>query len=86
MRRYGWLGVVLVCLLAAAAVWAVAANSVNVSKENGYAVLEGPTTDALVSKENGYAVLAGPSADALVSKANLYVVITKSRPNVEIIQ
>jgi hypothetical protein len=76
MRFGGWLAIALaVCVLGAAGAWAFVSNKVNVSRENGYAVLAPPPADALVSKENGYAVLKLPAADALVSKENGYAVL-----------
>lgn len=89
-------------ILWAGPAYAFVSNSDNIAKENGYAVVQSPTSQATIAKENGYAVVQSPTGQtqiakengyivvqnlgSLIAKENGYIVVTPSIPSVQIIQ
>jgi hypothetical protein len=67
---------VLVGVAAATVAHAFVSASVNIAKENGYAILKPPNGDSVIAKENGYAILKPPAADAVIAKENGYAILT----------
>jgi hypothetical protein len=82
MRVYLCLVLLAIACFASAATWAVVATQVNISKENGYAIVHTPSAKAMITKENAYAVVKPPSAKAQISKLNAYAIVQKNYPPV----
>jgi transcription elongation GreA/GreB family factor len=62
-------------IVGAGSAYAFVSHSANIAKENGYAVVQSPSGQALIAKQNGYAVLQSPNGQAQIAKQNGYAVL-----------